>query len=536
MTVKVTKSQENIYLRNPNLKAAGVKVSFTTGQLQEYIKCSQDPIYFIKTYMKIVHLDRGVIPFELWPFQEDMVRLYHNNRFSIVKCARQVGKTSTTIGYLLWYALFNSDANLAILANKGGTARDILGRIKFAYEFLPKWLQQGVVVWNKGNIELDNNSKIIAAATSSSAIRGSSYSIILLDEFAHVQNSVQNEFFQSVYPTITSGKTTKVIIISTPKGMNLFYKIWTDAVEGRNLYKPFEAGWNVVPGRDQKWKEDTIANIGQDKWLEEFECTFQGSANTLIAPSTLQAIVYRPPINKLNDVDIHAMPEKDRVYVLSCDVAHGAGMDYSAFVVIDTTEFPYKVVAKYYNNKISPVLLPSILYNTAKLYNQAMVIIEVNDVGNEVAKILFDELEYSNILFTAIKGRAGQVLGSGAAKASQYGVKMTKQVKRIGCAVLKNLIEDKKLEIADFDIIYELASFVFIHNTYEADEGCHDDLCMALVIFAWMSAQPYFNQLMNRNFREQLFKDKMKDLEDEVLPFFADHMLENQYTENWNLF
>ncbi len=277
-------SQTTTYLGNPQLKAVHVNLGFTQEQLNELVRCEEDPVYFIKTYMKIVHVDHGIIPFNLWDWQSDLINLYNNNRFVIAKIARQSGKSMVTVGYFLWYILFTTDVNVAILANKGDTARVLLARLQMAYLLLPKWMQQGIVVWNKGSMELENGSKIIATATSSSSIRGSSYNIIFLDEFAHIDNNLANDFFKSTYPTISSGKTTKVFIVSTPKGMNLFWKLWVEATkkpgEKTSHFVPFEVHWSQVPGRDQAWMEQEIANLGsQENFDQEYGCV---SGETII--------------------------------------------------------------------------------------------------------------------------------------------------------------------------------------------------------------------------------------------------------------
>jgi len=260
------------YLGNDNLKKIGVELQYTEEQVKEILKCSDDPVYFIKTYMKIVNVDHGLVPFNMWAFQEDMVRTFHSNRFSICKMPRQVGKTTTSAGYMLWCVLFQENFNIAILANKGSLAREILGRIQYAYEYLPIWLQQGIKVWNKGNIELENGSKINAYATSAAGVRGGSYNLIFLDEFAFVPKNMADDFFTSTYPVISSGKTSKVIIVSTPYGLNHFYKMWVDASEGRSTYKPLEIHWSMVPGRDEAWKEETIRNTSEEQFRQEFEC------------------------------------------------------------------------------------------------------------------------------------------------------------------------------------------------------------------------------------------------------------------------
>lgn len=509
----------DVYLGNPNLKKSGIPLEFTKEQIQEYVKCSKDPVYFAREYVKIVNVDRGLIPFEMYDFQEEMVRTFNDNRFSICKLPRQTGKSTTTTAYILHTILFTDQQNVAILANKGSLARDLLGKIQLAYEYLPKWLQQGVVVWNKGNIELENGSKVVAAATSSSAIRGGSYNLIFLDEFAFVGNNMAEEFFSSVYPTISSGQTTKVIIVSTPNGMNHFYKMWTDAVEEQSKYVPIEVHWSQVPGRDEKWKQETIANTSEEQFRQEFECEFLGSANTLIHPTKLRTLAYKRPIRVWNDVDIYDEPQENHIYVMSVDVARGVGLDYSAFTVFDATTVPYKLVAKFRNKEVSPLLYPNYIHAVAKLYNEAYILVEINDIGGQVADILHSDLEYENLIATSVKGRAGQQVSGGFSTGTQFGVRTTKQVKRIGTSNLKDLIENDKLIIEDFDIISELASFIGKKQSYEAEEGAHDDLVMTCVLFAWLVRQTYFRDITDVDIRQKLYEDKIRMLEDEQLPF-----------------
>ena len=448
------------YLGNQNLKAAGVSVPFTEEEVQEYLKCSQDPVYFIQTYIKIVSLDEGLVPFGLWDFQEDIVEKVHNNRFVIAKLPRQTGKSTTMVAYLLHYVLFNQDVNVAILANKLATARELLHRLKLAYEYLPKWMQQGIVEWNKGSIELENGSKILASATSSSAVRGGSFNMIFLDEFAYVPPGVAEEFFSSVYPTISSGQTTKVLIVSTPKGLNMFYRFWVDAQEKRNEYVPIEVHWSQVPGRDEAWKTQTIANTSEEQFQTEFECDFIGSTATLISSHKLKCLAYKTPLYKNDEgLCVYEEPQKDKVYCICVDTARGQGKDYSAFVVIDMTTTPYRLVAIYRNNEIAPMMYPNAVNAVGKQYNNAHVLVEINDIGGQVADILHSELEYENILMTSVKGRKGQVLGGGFGKGgSQFGLRTTSVTKRVGCAALKSLIEEDKLIIEDFNTVNELTS------------------------------------------------------------------------------
>ena len=509
------------YLGNHNLKAADVPVEFTEDQVQEYLKCASDPIYFIKNYIKIVSLDEGLVPFEMWDFQEDIVDKVHNNRFVIAKLPRQTGKSTTMISYLLHYTLFNQSVSVAILANKLATARELLSRLKLAYEYLPKWMQQGIIEWNKGSIELENGSKILASATSSSAVRGGSFNMIFLDEFAYVPENVAGEFFSSVYPTISSGKTTKVLMVSTPKGLNMFYKFWTDAEAGRNEYVPVEVHWSAVPGRDEKWKQQTIANTSQEQFATEFECDFIGSVHTLISTSKLKSMTYKEPIYDDGEgLLVYEEPKENHHYVMTVDTARGQGNDYSAFSVFDTTQMPYTVVATYRSNTIAPMLYPNIINAVGKKYNTAHVFIEVNDIGGQVADILHADLEYDNILMCTVKGRKGQVLSGGFGQGeSIMGIRQTSVTKRVGCATLKSLVEGDQLLVEDFNTIAEMTSFVAKKQSFEADDGHNDDLAMTLVMFAWLTSQDYWKDLMNTDIRKELFEDKMKQIEDEMLPF-----------------
>lgn len=507
------------YLGNPNLKKTNVTQEFTPEQIEEYVKCSKDPIYFIENYIKIVNLDKGFIPFEMYPFQKKMVKTFHKNRFTICKIPRQSGKSTTMIAYILWFALFNNNMNCAILANKGALARDLLGKIHMAYEALPKWMQMGVKEWNKGSIVLENDSKIVASATSSSAVRGGSFNLVFLDEFAFVPNNLADEFFKSVYPTITSGKNTKVMVVSTPKGMNQFYKMWTDAEEGRSSYVPIDVRWNDIPGRGVRFKEETIKNTSEEQWRQEFECEFLGSSNTLISSTALRNLAHKTPEHDKDGLKVYKQAEANRVYIMIVDVARGVGLDYSAFVVIDVTQMPFEIVCTYKNNEISPMMYPTMINKMGTHYNDAYVLVEVNDIGQQVSDILNSEIEYENLLSTSFKGRAGQVLGGGFSAQSQLGVRTTSALKRLGCSNLKSLVEEEKFIIQDFDTINELSTFVARGGSYEAEEGAHDDLAMCLVIFAWLSGQPYFKELTDQDIRKKLYHDKMQALEDELTPF-----------------
>jgi len=520
------------YLGNPLLKKANVPVEWTKEQVLEYQKCMEDPIYFIKNYIKIVSLDEGLVPFEMYDFQEDIVDTIHNNRFTICKLPRQSGKSTTLISYVLHYVLFNANMNVAILANKAATARDILGRLQLAYENLPKWLQQGVMSWNKGSLDLENGSRVVASSTSSSAVRGGSYNMLFLDEFAFVPQNVAEDFFSSVYPTISSGKSTKVVIVSTPNGMNLFYKLWTDAENGRNSYNIIDVHWSQVPGRDEKWKEETISNTSKEQFQREFECEFLGSTNTLIHPSKIKSMAFLNPIQSNAGLDMYEKPKEGHLYTVVCDVARGTQNDYSAFLVFDVTTVPYKIVAKYRNNEIKPLLFPNIIHDVATAYNTAYTLVEVNDIGEQVASALQFDLEYENLIMASMRGRAGQVIGGGfSGGKAQLGVRTTKAVKSLGCSNLKQIIETDKLIIQDYDLINEFSTFSQKGQSYEAEDGHTDDLAMCCVIFAWLIQQTYFKELTDDDIRARMFLEQQHQLEQDMAPFgFIDDGI-NDYGE-----
>ena len=511
---------DDLYLGNPLLKRSNVDIEFTPEQIQEFVKCQEDPIYFTKKYIKIVSLDEGLVSFDIYPFQEKLINNFHNNRFNICKMPRQSGKSTTVVSYLLHYVVFNDNVNVGILANKASTAKDLLGRLQKSYENLPKWMQQGVQVWNKASLELENGSKIIAASTSASAVRGMSFNIIFLDEFAFIPNHIADEFFSSVYPTISSGKTTKVVIVSTPKGMNHFYRLWHDSERGRNEYIPTEVHWSEVPGRDATWKAQTIANTSAQQFQQEFECDFLGSSDTLISSSKLKSLTFEDPIKKNKGLDIYDEPKEDRSYFITVDVARGTENDYSAFVIFDITEFPWRIVGKYKNNQIKPMLFPSIINEVANAYNKSYVLVEINDIGEQVSNILHFDLEYDNVLMCAMRGRAGQIVGQGfSGSKSQLGIKMSKTVKKIGCSNLKTLIEDDKLIFSDYDIISELTTFIQRNQSFEAEQGANDDLAMCLVIFAWLVVQPYFKEMTDNDVRKRIYDEQKNQIDQDMAPF-----------------
>jgi len=509
-----------IYLGNPNLKKANTQIEFTKENVAEYLKCKDDPVYFAMNYVKIVTLDEGLKSFTPYDFQEKLINNFHDNRFNICKMPRQTGKSTTVISYLLHYVVFNDSVNVGILANKAATARELLGRLQTAYENLPKWMQQGILSWNRGSLELENGSKILAASTSASAVRGMSFNILFLDEFAFVPNHIADSFFASVYPTITSGQKTKVIIVSTPHGMNHFYRMWHDAEKGKNEYIPTDVHWSQVPGRDEIWKEQTIANTSEQQFKIEFECEFLGSVDTLIAPSKLKSLVYDTPITQNAGLDVFEQSKENHDYITTVDVARGVGNDYSAFVVVDITEFPHKIVAKYRDNQIKPMLFPNVIWEVAKNYNNAFILCEVNDIGDQVASILHYDLEYENLLMASMRGRAGQIVGQGfSGKKTQLGVKMSKTVKKVGALNLKTMIESDKLLFKDYDILSELTTFISKSNSFEAEEGSNDDLAMCLVIYAWLVQNDYFKELTDQDVRKRLYEEQKNQIEQDMAPF-----------------
>ena len=533
---------EYAYKQNPLLKQRGVQIDFTKKQVQEIIRCAKDPEYFLREYIKVISLDDGIVPFHPYPFQQKLVESFHNRRFTICKLPRQSGKSVTVTAYLIHQAIFRDNINIAILANKRETSFELMAKLQTSYENLPKWLQQGVIAWNKGSIELENGSRITASSTSSSAVRGFSYNIVMLDEFAFVPTNIAEEFFSSVYPTISSGKSTKVIIVSTPNGLNHFYKLWTDAEKNRNSYNAIEAHWSEVPGRDAKWREETVANTSEQQFAQEFECDFLGSAGSLISASKLKVLTYEDPLTSSGGLDVYENPIQGHEYLMTVDVSRGMRLDYSAFLLVDITSYPHRLVAKYRNNEIKPMLFPDIIVRTAKTYNNAWILCEVNDIGDQVASIVFYDMEYENLLMTSMRGRAGQVLGHGfSGGKTQLGLKMAKAPKKIGCSNLKQMVEGDKILFKDFQIINELTTFVEKRDTFMAEEGCHDDLVMCMVIYAWAVAQDYFKEMTDQSVREELYEKDKSQLEEDMSPFgfITDGMDDNVYHEKdsglvWN--
>ena len=496
------------YLGNPNVKRDGIVTQWTNEEVLEYARCMKDPSHFATTYCKIISLDEGLVPFELYPYQEKMFNAFDTNRFNIVLACRQSGKSISSVAYLLWYALFHTEKTVAVMANKGATAREMLGRISLMLENLPFFLQPGCKALNKGSIEFSNNSRIVAAATSGSSIRGMSVSLLYLDEFAFVENAA--EFYTSTYPVISSGTNTKIIITSTANGIgNVFHKIWEGASQGINEFKPFRVDWWDVPGRDENWKIQTVANTSQLQFDQEFGNTFFGTGDTLINAETLLNLRAKNPIRYLEggDLKIYEETNNEHEYIMLVDVSKGRGQDYSTFNLIDISSRPFKQVAVYRNNLISPLLFPNIIYKWANSYNKAYVVIESNDQGSLVTNGLYHDLEYENMHVES------------AIKANALGIEMTRKVKRLGCSSFKDILENNKLEICDDDTILEISTFVAKGVSYEASTGNHDDLVMNFVMLGYFVSTQYFTDMTDINLKEMMFKHKMKEIEDDLPPF-----------------
>lgn len=514
----MTQKQEG-YLGNVNLKRKNTPIPWSKEMIDEYRKCSDDPIYFINNYVNIINVDKGLIPIKLFDYQKKMIESMAYNRYTIITTARQVGKTTATISFILWYVLFNADKTVALLANKGETAREILSKVQLAYEHLPQWLQQGMVEWNKGSVVLENNSRVIASTTSTSAIRGYSINLLFIDEAAFIDN--WDEFFTSVFPTISSGESTKVVLVSTPNGLNHFHKLWYNAIEKRNQYNYIQVMWNDVPGRDKKWKEEVLAGMNHDyeKFSQEHECQFLGSSGTLINGNKLKQLVYKTPIKDSNGLKIYEEPEKNHSYGIVVDVSRGKGLDYSAFQVIDVTKMPYKQVAIFRDNTIVPGDYASVVHMVANLYNKAQVLVEINDIGEQIPSLLIDDYEYENILCTENSGRTGKRITMSLSSKKDRGIRTTKTVKSIGCSVLKLLIEQDQLIINDFETIKELSTFSKRGKSWEAESGCHDDLVMCLVLFSWLTSQRFFKEMTDINTIASLREMSEDDIENEMIPF-----------------
>lgn len=507
------------YLGNTNLKRIGEQIEFTPENLQEYMRCMKDPIYFAENYIRIVHVDKGFVPFAMYDYQKEITTKITNNRRVAVLTARQSGKTTTAVAVILHYILFNEYKTVAILANKGDAAKEVLDRVKIAYEALPKWIQQGVEEWNKFNIVLENGCKIYAGTTSSSAIRGKSISFLYLDEVAFIEG--YDEFFASVYPTISSGESTKLMMTSTPNGLNHFWKTCKGAEEQTNGYEFTKVMWYDVPGRDEKWRQETLEALDFDeqKFRQEYCCEFLGSSGTLIDGSKLKELAYSRPIVEREGITQYEPAKEGHTYAMTVDVSRGKGLDYSTFSVIDITEMPYKQVCVFRDNYVGPVDFASVIYRIGLMYNESAVLVEINDIGEQVSDVLLMDYGYENLLYTENAGRNGKRISSGFGKKVDNGIRTTKSVKSVGCSILKMLIEQNQLILQDYNTIQELSRFSKKGSSYEAESGSHDDLVMNLVIFAWLTDQTFFKDLTDINTLMKLRQKTEEQIEEDLLPF-----------------
>lgn len=508
LTFKDRENRRARYMGDPDLRRAGQKKPMTPEMVEEWRKCRDDIVYFVRKYMRIVHVDHGMVLFNLWHFQEKMLRNMEHNRFFVSKCPRQVGKSITTAAFILHYMIFNSQKNIGILANKATTSAEILDRVKKGFRYLPDFLQPGVEEWNKTSIALDNGCKLSSHATSSSSVRGQSFSMLFIDEVAFIPQHEWEEFWKSTYPTVSSGKKTKVLMVSTPNGMNHFYDIWRKAVDRKSTFFPFSIHWSDVPGRDEKWKEETIGNTSLEDFMQEYECQFRSSSGTLISSGKIEDMIKYAlePITKDNSLYIYKEAKPGHKYFCAVDVAEGRGQDYSTAVMMDVTGFPYEIVAVYRSNKVSPLYLPQLLFNFAMRYNEAQILIEIANQGLLVAKELFLDLEYENLI------QFGGI---------ELGIKTSKRTKAIGCSTLKDMIELDKLIINSRLVADEFTTFVEKNLSFAAVEGYHDDLVMALVVFAYFTTMDDFDNYVDRRQRmpDELFEKEFQTLEEEFTGF-----------------
>lgn len=498
---------------NTSVLSANANRTFSNLEKLEWIKCSVDAIYFCEKYIKITSIDDGIVPFKMYDFQREMIRLFQNNLLSIACTGRQQGKTTTSGAFILWFAMFHGSKQCAVLANKADQAQEIMERIQTSYELLPVFMKAGVKIYNKRSTTFANNSKIFSGASSISAIRGKSISLLYWDEAAHTPNDIA--FYESVFPTLSSGKKSRLIMTSTPNGARgLFHKIWIE--HETNGFARIKVMWYEIPSRDEEWRRMMIAASSEEQFEQEHCCSFRGSQNTLLSAAALQAMVIHPPIQKKQNLKIYEEVNPEHNYVISVDVARGVGKDYSAFIVVDVSSKPFKVVATFRDNYIAPMRFPYIIESTAHHYNEAFVLVEINDIGGQVADTLYHELEYENTFMTHIDKRR-ITLGFGAN--ATIGVRTTTSVKSIGITNIKTLLEEGHFEPRDEDIINEFGTFIPKGKSYEADKDCNDDMVMCCVLFGWMSTQAFFEDLINVSTRDILLSRWRDEMDNDFVPF-----------------
>ena len=510
------------YMGNPNLKRVGTTFEYPQHLVEEYERCMDDPIYFAEKYIKIVTVDRGLIPIELFDYQKELIEAFKDNNRLILTTARQMGKTTAAVVLILHFILFNEHKEVALLSNKLAGATEILSRIRIAYEALPLWLQQNVVAWNKSTVELANGCKVYAAASSSSSIRGRSVALLYIDECAFIPN--WDDFSNSVLPVIASGKSAKLLYTSTPNGLNHYYYTWDAALKGENDFVAIAADWTRHPDRDENWKKKTLADMNFDemRFAQEYELEFIGSSGTLLSGAVLKSLRPSNPIlmNANEGFKQFVKPEPGKIYVLIADVSEGKGLDYSTFSIIDVSTMPYNQVFTFRNNMLGTMDFAQVIYQFANLYNGAYVMVEINNMGVQVADSLLLEYGYENLIMTKAAGKTGKrITGGFGGGQVDRGIRTTKTVKATGCSLVKMLIEQKQLHINDSDTITEFNTFSKKSQSYEAEEGKHDDMVMPLVLFGWMTADPFFKEITNINTLEHLRERTNSEILESVLPF-----------------
>jgi hypothetical protein len=535
---------------NLNLKRANTLVSISPEQQMEWVKCSLDPIYFIENHMKVVSKGKKV-SFKLYDWQREVVLSYKNNNRTILGTCRQAGKSTTTVGFILWLILFSSEENpktIAILANKADVAQEMVQRLQYAYEHVPLWMQQGIKQggWNKTSIILENGSRVFSAATSRDSISGFTIDFLMIDEVAKIED--WKDFWTASSQTLANNPDAKIAMISTPFGLNHFHDFWEAAnfkdaenQETRakwNGYYPFKITWDMIPGRDEAWKQQTLADLGFDlqQFRQEQEVEFLGSSYTLLSGSSLEKMKagLQEPVWYDDNLKKYENPIADHLYMLVADVSRGKGLDYSAFIVIDVTSLPFRQVCVYRSNVTTPIDYAQVIGHVAKAYNNAHCLIEINDIGSQVVDALFDDYEYENLFrTTTVGGRSGKRLTTSGDK-SEPGIKTTLPTKNQGCYLLKLLVEQGRLEIVDRNTFNELAVFSKKNKSWEAEEGKTDDLSMCCVLFGWLSEQLYFKELTNIDTIEHLRDSDDDDIMEMIAPCFHAESLDNEPQDEWD--
>jgi len=480
---------------NKFIRAKGRIIPLTPQQAVEVAKCA-DPVngyrYFMEHHFYIQHPTRGQLLYAPYLFQDGLIQNYHDNRFSISMLARQMGKTTSAAGYLLWYAMFNDDKTILIAAHQYSGAQEIMQRIRYAYEMCPAWLKAGVEVYNQGNIDFENKSRIVARATTEKTGRGMSLSLLYLDEFAFVRPTIAKEFWTAISPTLATGG--KCIITSTPNNdEDQFAQIWKDANKkidaygnqttlGKNGFSPYLVTWEQHPDRDQQWADEEQSKIGEERFRREMNCEFILDSETLVDSLTLAALQPQEPIVKMGQVRWFKKPEKHHTYVVSLDPSQGTGGDFAAIQIIDATNFTQ--VGEWRHNK-TPIpdqirLLADITEYITDITNQPELLyysVEVNGVG-EAALVSLSEMTLDNI--------RGNFLNEpkklGVANRSRRGFTTTNSSKNAACSKLKSLLESRRLTIYSQPLVSELKTFIAARGSYAAVLGQTDDLVSALLL------------------------------------------------------